>query len=112
MNNFQVNGIEIDSFPLNNAAFKITLFKAFHGKFYASLILTEKLAGQYPRINYSDSTNSITRRGLSLRTISAISAISLRSTRKKYWWSTQRYEQPLCSRSSTNPTARTKFRIS
>ncbi len=46
MNNFVLNGVEIDSFPINNNTFKISFFKHFYGKFYSLLLLSEKLAGQ------------------------------------------------------------------
>lgn len=47
MNNFAMNGVEIDSLSVNSKPFQINLFKRFHGKFFAALILTDKLASQY-----------------------------------------------------------------
>lgn len=47
MNNFVINGVEIDSFNINAPDFKISMFQNFHGRFYSALALTEKLASQY-----------------------------------------------------------------
>ena len=46
MNNFVMNGVEIDSFSINSNLFKMKIFKGIFGKFYATLILTDKLAEQ------------------------------------------------------------------
>ena len=46
MNNFVINGVEIDSINFNNHEFNISMFKKFVGTFYSSMILTEKLASQ------------------------------------------------------------------
>ena len=47
MNNFVLNGVQIDSFSTNTNLFQIKLFKGFIGKFYATLIMNEKLSAQY-----------------------------------------------------------------
>lgn len=44
MNNFALNGVEIDSFATNASLFRMKLFKSFHGKFYTCLIMSDKLA--------------------------------------------------------------------
>lgn len=46
MNNFVMNGVELDSFQINKNEFNIKIFKGFYGKFYSMLILTEKLGSQ------------------------------------------------------------------
>jgi hypothetical protein len=40
MNNFVMNGVEIDSFSTTTNLFQMRLFKNFIGKFYSTLILT------------------------------------------------------------------------
>ena len=51
MNNFVMNGVEIDSINFNSHEFTISMFKNFHGKFYSAMILTEKLAPQVEELN-------------------------------------------------------------
>lgn len=46
MNNFVLNGVELDSFQINKYDFHMKMFKGFYGKFYSALVLTQKLATQ------------------------------------------------------------------
>lgn len=46
MNNFVINGVEVDSFSTSSSLFQIKLFKSFYGKLYSTLIMTDKIGSQ------------------------------------------------------------------